>query len=145
VMALSDQGLGDHQWLMDSATGEIHLWSDDGGVDGAETVDGDDLDERGLRETVPMPLRPWYEIMAVADELSDDKARAELHVALHGKGAFRRFRGVVHQRHPGVIGLWRDYEEARGRLIAVDCLPLGLCLGTDVGPGLGDGVSGRRM
>jgi len=108
---------------MDPATGRIHLWSEDVGLDGDGTVDGDDLDGRGLREIVPVPSRDWYGVMAdFADEVSDDAARAELHFALRGKGAFRRFRDVVHQRHPELIAAWRDYEEARGRLIAVDWL-----------------------
>jgi len=33
VMALSDRDVGDHQWLIDPATGVLHLWYEDVGLD----------------------------------------------------------------------------------------------------------------
>lgn len=123
VMALSDQDVGEHQWLIDPATGSVHVWSDDVGLDGDDSVDADDVDEAGLRAIEPIASRDWYRVMAeFADQVSNPAAQAELGMALQGRGAFRCFRDVLHQRHPDLVGPWRAYEQARGHLLAVDWL-----------------------
>jgi hypothetical protein len=57
-----------------------------------------------------------------ADQVSDPAAQAESGIALQGRSAFRRFRDVLHQRHPDLVRPWRAYEQARGHLLAVDWL-----------------------
>jgi len=123
VMALSDRDVGDHQWLTDPATGVLHLWSEDVGLDGDDRVDADSLEETGLQAIEPIASRDWYRVMAdFADQLSDTFAQAELPIALRGRGAFRRFRDVLYERHLELVGPWRAYEQARGHHLAVDWL-----------------------
>jgi hypothetical protein len=60
--ALSDQNLYDeHLNLVDPETGEILLWTRDGGIDGTNPVDLDDLDLVAIR---PLPSYIWYQDMA---------------------------------------------------------------------------------
>jgi len=123
VMALSDRDVSDHQWLIDPATGVLHLWSEDVGLDGDDRVDADSLEETGLQAIEPIASRDWYRVMAdFADQLSDTFAQAELSIALRGRGAFRRFRDVLHERHLELVGPWRAYEQARGHHLEVDWL-----------------------
>jgi len=55
-----------------------------------------------------------------ADQLSDTFAQAELSIALRGRGALRRFRDVLYERHLELVGPWHAYEQARGHHLAVD-------------------------
>lgn len=77
AFALSDQNVYDeHLHLVDPATGEIVLWTQDGGVDGKTPVDLDDLDLVAIH---PLPSYVWYEDMADFTELvSDDHAARRL-------------------------------------------------------------------
>ena len=123
VMALSDQDIGDHHWLIDPRTGSLHLWSHDVGLDGDDTIDGDDLEEMDLLGIDPVPTRQWYRDMAdFAAGLSDPRARTELEIALDGRGAFRRFKNTLHQRHPDLVPTWREFQQARGRRAAITWL-----------------------
>ncbi len=60
VMALSDRDVGDHQWLTDPATGVLHLWSEDVGLDGEHMVDADSLEETGLQAIEPIASREQW-------------------------------------------------------------------------------------
>ena len=123
VMALSDQNQGYHSWLINPETGQLHLWSEDGGLDGDDSVDAEELDERGLDSVEPIRSREWYQLMVdFAGQVEDPGSHALLEVALDGRGAFRRFRDVLHQRCPDLVSAWRDYEETAGRRMAVDWL-----------------------
>jgi len=105
-MALSDRDVSDHQWLIDPATGVLHLWSEDVGLDGDDRVDADSFEETGLQAIEPIASRDRYRVMAdFADQLSDTFAQAELSIALRGRGALRRFRDVLHERHVELVGL----------------------------------------
>jgi hypothetical protein len=42
--------------------------------------------------------------------------------SLRGKGAFRRFRDVLYERHPELISVWQVLRDARGRARAVQWL-----------------------
>jgi hypothetical protein len=123
VMALSDQNEGYHSWLINPETGQLHLWSDDVGLDGDDSVGEDELDERGLEPVSPIRSREWYQLMVdFAAQVTDAHARALLEVALDGRGAFRRFRDVLHQRQPELLPAWRQFDEAASRQMAVDWL-----------------------
>lgn len=123
VTALSDQDGGYHSWLINPETGQLHLWSDDVGLDGDGSVDEDDLEERGLDFVRPLRPHEWYQVMVdFAAQVEDSQARALLEVALDGRGAFRRFRDVQYQRRPGLVSAWREYEETAGRRMAVEWL-----------------------
>lgn len=67
--ALADQSAHEHRWLVDPATGKIAFWTADGGIDGRNPVDIDDLDLVGID---PLPSHVWYQDMAdFAEGISD--------------------------------------------------------------------------
>ncbi|NLW99117.1 MAG: hypothetical protein GXY39_05365, partial [Actinomycetales bacterium] len=57
-----------------------------------------------------------------ADGISDRAAGERLHRSLQGKGAFRRFKNELYQRHPDLISLWHAFRDARARRRAVEWL-----------------------
>ena len=94
--ALGDQGYFEHRWLIDPDSGEISLWTEDGGIDGEHPVDLDDVD---LICIDPLPSSVWYQDMAdFADRISDDRAGrrlaratcvSRLRTGAHDPGAWR--------------------------------------------------------
>jgi hypothetical protein len=119
--ALSDQNLYDeHLNLVDPETGEILLWTRDGGIDGTNPVDLDDLDFVAIR---PLPSYIWYQDMAdFVDLLSDDRAARRLARAINGRGAFRRFRDELHEEYPDLLPAWNAFRDTRAARRAVDWL-----------------------
>jgi Uncharacterised protein family (UPF0158) len=118
--ALADQTDYEHRWLINPQTGQVVLWTSDTGIDGQAPVDVDDLDLIGID---PLPSYVWYQDMAdFAERASDDKARRRLARAIEGKGAFRRFKDVLHQEHPHLLPAWHAFHETRGQRRAVDWL-----------------------
>ena len=57
-----------------------------------------------------------------AGGISDRVAGHTLSRALDGKGAFRRFRNELYERHPELISVWQSFRDARARARAVDWL-----------------------
>lgn len=55
--SLADQIDYDHRWLISPRTGEVVLWTVDGGIDGQSPVDLDDLD---LVVIDPLPPYVWW-------------------------------------------------------------------------------------
>ena len=83
AQALSDQTDYEHRWLLDPATGELHIWTSDTGLDGQDVVDGDELEETDLVAIDPLPSYVWYRDMAdFAERVSDNQA-----VAMTGSGS----------------------------------------------------------
>ena len=118
--ALADQADFDHRWLIDPKTGEVVFWTSDTGIDGEKPVD---LDELELVVIDPLPSYVWYQDMVdFADGISDRVAGQRLGRALQGKGAFRRFRNVLYERHPDLISVWQAMRDARARVRAVQWL-----------------------
>jgi hypothetical protein len=118
--ALADQTDYDHRWLIDPSTGEVVFWTSDTGIDGENPVDLDELD---LIPIDPLPSYVWYQDMVdFAEGISDRAAGHTLSRALDGKGAFRRFRNELYQRHPKLISVWQSFRDARARDRAVDWL-----------------------
>lgn len=118
---LSDQG-GDwgHSWLFDPGTGELHLHSADGTLDGEEGVDLDELD---LIRVDPVPSRVWYgDMVDFIEGISDEQAGRRLGRAIQGRGAFRRFRDELHDEYPHLVAVWRAFSDNRGRCRAVEWL-----------------------
>ena len=116
AMALEDQTDYEHRWLFDPATGEVVLWTTDTGIDG----DRVDLDELDLLAIDPIPSYVWYEDMVdFAEGISDRGAADDLFRALDGRGAFRRFRNELYERHTDLIWVWHSFREARARRRAV--------------------------
>src|SRR5215475_6518685 len=99
AMALADQTDYEHRWLIDPRTGQLAYWNTETGIDG-DPVDLEDLD---LIPIDPVPSYEWYQDMVdFADGLSDPRAGERLARALHGRGAFRRFKDQIYD-HPELI------------------------------------------
>jgi hypothetical protein len=118
--ALADQTDYDYRWLMNPTTGEVGFWTSDLGIDGETPVDLDELD---LIVIDPLPSYIWYQDMVdFAEGISDRTAGERLSRTLEGKGAFRRFKNELHQRHPELLPPWHELRDARARIRAVQWL-----------------------
>lgn len=118
--ALADQEHFEHRWLIDPRTGEISLWTRDGGIDGEHPIDLDAVDLVGIG---PLPSYVWYRDMAeFADGISDERVGRRLARAIHGRGAFRRFKDELHEEYPDLLPTWYAFRDARALRRAVGWL-----------------------
>ncbi len=123
AQALSDQTDYEHHWLLDSATGELHIWTSDTGLDGQDLVNGDKLEETDLVAIDPLPSSVWYRDMAdFAERISDDQAARRLERAIRGRGAFRRFRDELFEEYPDLVSVYQGFRDVRARRRAVEWL-----------------------
>ena len=98
----------------------MFLWTSDTAIDGENPVD---LDEVDLILIDPLPSYVWYQDMVdFADGISDRAAGRSLSRSLNGRGAFRRFRNELYERHPELVSVWQSLREARARGRAVGWL-----------------------
>jgi hypothetical protein len=117
---LADQTDYEHVWLVDPRTGDVVLWTSDTGVDGENPVDLDELD---LVAIDPLPSYVGYQDMEdFAAGISDTRASQRLMRAIDGRGAFRRFKNELYERHPELISAWHAFRDARTRRRAVEWL-----------------------
>jgi hypothetical protein len=120
--ALQDRDNYERRWLVHSKTGEIVFWTEDGGVDGKNPVDLDDLDP-DLVAVRPLPSYVWYEDMAnFAEQISDEQAGRRLTRAIRGRGAFRHFKNELHEEYPHLVAVWYAFRDARAKRRAVEWL-----------------------
>jgi len=118
--ALADENDYEHQWLINSDTGEIAFWTADAGIDGQTPVDFDELD---LVVIDPLPAWVWYQDMAdFADGIANQDAGRRLARAIEGKGAFRRFKDELREEYPDLLPAWHAFRDARARRRAVQWL-----------------------
>jgi hypothetical protein len=118
--ALADQTDYEHRWLIAPQTGEIVVWTVDGGIDGNTPVDLDDVD---LVCIDPLPSYVWYQDMAdFAEGISDEAAGRRLARAIQGKGAFRRFKNELHEEYPHLLPAWYALRDVRAKRRAVEWL-----------------------
>ena len=118
--ALEDQTDYEHRWLINPQTGEIVVWTTDGGIDGQMPVDLEDLDLVGID---PLPSYVWYQDMVdFAEGISDAVAGRRLARAIQGKGAFRRFRDELYEEYPDLLPAWQAFRGVRARGRAVEWL-----------------------
>ncbi len=102
---------GGHDWQLDLESGE--LWSEqlahDGGIDLPDHWEDPDRWEAvwslGSRAA-------WRDMEEFALELDDAELGDRLERAIHGRGAFGRFRRLVDE-HPDIQGAWRIHAEQR--------------------------------
>ena len=93
------------------------FWTSDTGIDGENPVELDELD---LILIDPLPSYVWYQDMVdFTDGISDRAAGVRLSSSLQGKGAFRRFKNELYQRHPELVSAWQAMRDARARVRAV--------------------------
>ncbi|WP_148614955.1 UPF0158 family protein [Nocardioides rubriscoriae] len=112
----------EHEYYLDPATGQQYV----GGMGEVLDADGEvaDPEEQGWLPVEGVGSRAAYRVMedfaaAVADRRLGDR----LERAIEGKGAFRRFRDVLHhEADETVLGAWRTYETARSEARALDWL-----------------------
>lgn len=120
AMALTDQTDYEHRWLIDPRTGQVAFWTTDTGIDGENPVELDELD---LTPIDPVPSHVWHQDMVdFAAGLTDRTAGERLTDALQGRGAFRRFKDRLHQRHPELIATWHTFQDVRAQRRAVEWL-----------------------
>ena len=118
--ALADQTDYEHRWLIDPRTGQVAFWTSDTGIDGENPVEIDELD---LIVIVPLPSSVWFQDMAdFADGISDGVARRQLTQSLQGRGAFRRFKNQIYDRHHELISAWHSLRDVRAQRRAVEWL-----------------------
>ena len=123
AQALSDQTDDEHRWVLDPATGELHIWTSDTGLAGQDLVDGDELEETDLVAIDPLPSSVWYRDMAdFAERISDDQAARRLERAIRGRGAFRRFRDALFEEYPDLVSVYQGFRDVRARRRAVEWL-----------------------
>ena len=115
--ALADQTAYEHRWLIDPRRGEAVFRTSDTGIDDEHPVDLDELD---LILVDPLPSYVWYQDMVdFAEGVSDRAAGRGPSRSLNGKGAFRRFRDELYDRHPGLISACQSFRVARARAPAI--------------------------
>jgi hypothetical protein len=120
AQALADQTDYEHHWLIDPQTGELGCWTSDTGIDGQAPID---LDEVDLLVIEPLPSYVWYRDMVdFAERINDDRAGRRLARVIEGKGAFRRFRNVLHAEHPQLLPAWYAFRDVRAKRRAVEWL-----------------------
>lgn len=118
--ALADQTDFEHRWLVDPRTGQVAFWTSDTGIDGENPVEIDELD---LVVIDPLPSSVWFQDMAdFAGGISDGVARRQLTQSLQGRGAFRRFKNQIYERHPDLISAWHSLRDVRAQRRAVEWL-----------------------
>lgn len=120
AMALQDQVGYEHFHLVDPQTGEMGYWTQEGGVDGENPIDLDELD---LVVINPLPSYVWYQDMAdFAEGISDERAGRRLERAIRGKGAFRHFKDELHEEYPELLPVWQAFSDNRANRRAVQWL-----------------------
>ena len=116
--ALADQTDYEHRWLIDPRTGHVAFWTSDTGIDGENPVEIDELD---LTVIDPLPPYIWFQDMAdFAEGISDRTAGRHLTESLRGRGAFRRFKNLVYNHYPELVGTWHALHDVRAERRAVE-------------------------
>ncbi len=117
--ALQDTG-GYLEWLIDTRTGEVVPREEQFGRAGEEDGAEEDTDDDALVLVDPYPSYVWYEDLTdFALRIADERAGQALARAIEGKGAFRRFKDILHQRFPELVPLWYAFRDTRAEQRAV--------------------------
>lgn len=128
--ALGDQSPYEHRWLLDPGTGEVVLWTADGGIDGETPIDLEDLDLVSI-ETLPPYV--WYQDMAdFAAGITNDDVRRRLGRAIDGHGAFRRFKNELAEEYPELLPAWYAFRDSRAQCRAIQWLADNVLVDEDV-------------
>ena len=133
--ALEMQGDETHAFL-DRQTGDVVVLSDEElrAAEEADDLSGypewqrDSIEQARLVNAddgsrfVALPDRfevnEWEMMRDFADSVEDDGVAESLHGAIHGRGAFRRFKDLLHEA--GLAERWYKFRENQYRQIALD-------------------------
>jgi hypothetical protein len=98
---------------LDRRTGEVlpGVLTDPMWVGADEAVEIDDDPERWLYLGRSGSREGWEDMASFAARVVDDRVRQRLDDAIHGKGAFRRFKNVVSDE--GLWDEWQPYSDDR--------------------------------
>lgn len=114
--ALSDSG-SFGTWFFDRSQVQVDIRTED------SEFDDHDGDEDDLVEIGSVSSREWYLDMAdFAAGIDNAGASRALERALEGRGAFRRFKDVLHTQYEDLVPLWNTLSAIRGRRRAVEWL-----------------------
>lgn len=101
-------------WWVDPVTGGVEFWSEHEGTE--------EIDERGLLRVDPIPAHEAYADMADFTALvRSARLRERLERAIHGRGAFRRFKDVVYES-PELAPEWTAFHDRRMRRRGIEWL-----------------------
>ena len=101
---------------IDTQSGAVYRDDDDsvdGSDDGIDDADIDDDSGRWLRFDNAGSRDRWEDMSDFAGRQRDEKLREQLEQAIEGKGAFRRFRDVIHPE--GLAPQWEAFSTDRQR------------------------------
>jgi hypothetical protein len=91
-----------HRYFLNLATGEVVFFSDDLGPSDEDERLSEDID--GSNDYLAIERIPSHQayqwMVEFVDEVvapADEDAASQLSIALHGKGAFRRFKDALHR------------------------------------------------
>lgn len=92
----------------------VRSFEDDEGLWGdLDDEELDRLDDEPSLEVLPLGSRNAYaDMQDFAATVEDDRRRVRLEIALHGKGAFRRFKDLVHDDED-LAGPWSMFQAER--------------------------------
>jgi predicted nucleotidyltransferase len=117
--ALEDHS-GDTEWWLDTRTGELHILTDS--MWDGEEVEDDFEPPEGVVRVEPIASRESYgDLEDFTARVRDPKARDLLERAIAGRGAFRRFKDVLHE-FPDLRSAWFAFHDARMERRAIEWL-----------------------
>ncbi len=117
--ALEDHS-GDTPWWLDLDTGALHMLTDS--MWDGEEVDRDFEPPDGVRRIDPIDSRESYgDLEDFTAMVRDPRARDLLERAIAGRGAFRRFKDVLHE-FPELRAAWFKLHDARMERRAIEWL-----------------------
>ena len=107
-----------HRYFLNLVTGEVVFFSDDLGPSEEDEGLSEDID--GSNDYIAIERIPSHEayqwMVDFVDEMvapADEKAAEKLSIALHGKGAFRRFKDTLHRVDEQWLQAWYEWRNNR--------------------------------
>ena len=115
--AMEDSDLA-HRYFLNLVSGEVVFFSDYLGLSDEDERLSEEID--GSDDYVAVERIPSYEayqwMVDFVDEVvapADEDAASQLSIALHGKGAFRRFKDTLHRVDDQWLQAWYQWRNKR--------------------------------
>jgi hypothetical protein len=107
-----------HRYFLNLVTGEVVFLSDDLGPSDEDERLSEDID--GSNDYVAIERIPSHQAyqwrVEFVDEVvapADEDAASQLSIALHGKGAFRRFKDALHRVNDQWLQAWYQWKQTQ--------------------------------